>query len=162
MGPAHCSVGGPLSQQYTPQSFHRSVNETLGVVPYVNGRYTERASWWGVCMTCSTAYCFPNCCRLPLPGIQFRLPSSCSVDRAQPPPGTVLAAPLSPLWAPCHRSLAPLVRPLNVPKDSCRSDGPLVPHLFGPEKYNPFGPTPRCSDLLWITSTKGRKQSSPR
>ncbi|XP_059897651.1 disks large-associated protein 2 [Gadus macrocephalus] len=37
-------------------------------------------------MMCFALYCFPNCCRLPLPGIQFRLPSSCSVDRAQPPP----------------------------------------------------------------------------
>lgn len=33
---------------------------------------------------------FLTCC-LFLAGIQFRLPTSCSVDRAQPPPGTILS-----------------------------------------------------------------------
>ena len=46
---------------------------------------------WQCCM-CAPGSPLPppphaNGCRLLFPGIQFRLPTSCSVDRAQPPPG---------------------------------------------------------------------------
>lgn len=50
-----------------------------------------------VCLTVSKHQCLipvpvlSNCCRLLLTGIQFRLPTSCSVDRAHPPPGTSLS-----------------------------------------------------------------------
>ena len=45
-------------------------------------------------LVCSIpAFVLSNWCLL-LAGIQFRLPTSCSVDRAQPPPGTSLSPSL--------------------------------------------------------------------